>query len=136
MPKFNTTTADYVPYGGHVISGSDPNRYKFTGKERDTESGLDDFDARFYSSPFGRFVARPNPAPERKRGWSKSETTPALLRRFWASRTCVLRMFLLLGGNRAVYQNRRDGGIVGFGSGLTRNASARQLDNVISENIP
>ncbi len=31
----------YYPYGGEiVISGSDPNHYKFTGKERDTESGL------------------------------------------------------------------------------------------------
>lgn len=27
-------------------SGSDPNRYKFTGKERDSESGLDMFGAR------------------------------------------------------------------------------------------
>src|SRR5260370_10871346 len=49
--------SDYVPYGGEVvISGSDPNHFKFTGKERDLESGLDDFDARFYSSPFGRFM--------------------------------------------------------------------------------
>jgi RHS repeat-associated protein len=49
--------SDYVLYGGEVaISGTDPNHYKFTGKERDPESGLDDFDARFYSSPFGRFM--------------------------------------------------------------------------------
>jgi RHS repeat-associated protein len=32
------------------------NDCKFTGKERDSESGLDDFDARFYSSSFGRFM--------------------------------------------------------------------------------
>ena len=31
--------------------------YKFTGKERDAESGLDDFGARYYSSNFGRFVS-------------------------------------------------------------------------------
>jgi RHS repeat-associated protein len=30
--------------------------YKFTGKERDAESGLDDFEARFYSSSIGRFM--------------------------------------------------------------------------------
>jgi RHS repeat-associated protein len=30
--------------------------YKFTGKERDSESGLDDFGARFYSSQYGRFM--------------------------------------------------------------------------------
>jgi len=58
--------SDYVPYGGEVvISGTDPNRYKFTGKER---AGLDDFDARFYSSPFGRFMtpdweAKPTDVP-------------------------------------------------------------------------
>jgi RHS repeat-associated protein len=30
--------------------------YKFTGKERDTESGLDEFGARYYSSSLGRFM--------------------------------------------------------------------------------
>ena len=42
--------------------------YKFTGKERDAESGLDDFDARYYSSSVGRFMtpdwsASPSPVP-------------------------------------------------------------------------
>jgi len=31
--------------------------YKFTGKERDSESGLDDFGARYYSSPIGRWLS-------------------------------------------------------------------------------
>jgi RHS repeat-associated protein len=35
--------------------------YKFTGKERDSESGLDDFDVRYYASSMGRFM-RPDPA--------------------------------------------------------------------------
>jgi RHS repeat-associated protein len=49
--------SDYYPYGGEIpISGSDTNRYKFTGKERDSESGLDDFVARYYTSALGRFV--------------------------------------------------------------------------------
>jgi RHS repeat-associated protein len=48
--------ADYYPYGGEItISGADANHYKFTGKERD-ETGLDDFDARYYSSAMGRFM--------------------------------------------------------------------------------
>jgi len=39
-----------------------------TGKERDAESGLDDFDARYYSSSLGRFVtpdwaAKPTAVP-------------------------------------------------------------------------
>ncbi len=33
------------------------NHYKFTGKERDTESGLDNFGARYYSSTQGRFMS-------------------------------------------------------------------------------
>src|SRR5258708_13920358 len=36
------------------------NGYKFTGKERDAESGLDDFDARHYASTMGRFM-QPDP---------------------------------------------------------------------------
>jgi len=49
--------SDYYPYGGEIaISGSDPNRYKFTGKERDSESGLDYFGARHYASASGRFM--------------------------------------------------------------------------------
>lgn len=59
----------YYPYGGLVSSiGSDPNHYKFTGKERDTESNLDNFGARFYTSNIGRFMtpdwaARPTAVP-------------------------------------------------------------------------
>ena len=30
--------------------------YKFTGKERDSESGLDEFGARYYTSSLGRFM--------------------------------------------------------------------------------
>ncbi len=52
-----TETYYYYPYGGIAFSsGSDPNHYKFTGKERDTESGLDEFGARYYTSAFGRFM--------------------------------------------------------------------------------
>ena len=38
-----------------------PLTYKFTGKERDSESGLDNFEARYYGSSLGRFM-RPDPA--------------------------------------------------------------------------
>ena len=30
--------------------------YKYTGKEKDSESGLDDFEARYYGSSLGRFM--------------------------------------------------------------------------------
>ena len=47
----------YYPYGGIVSStGTDPNHYKFNGKERDTESNLDEFGARYYASALGRFM--------------------------------------------------------------------------------
>jgi len=42
---------DYFPYGGEVYhDGTDLNHYKFTGKERDTETGLDYFGARYYGN--------------------------------------------------------------------------------------
>ena len=53
--------SDYYPYGGEmVITAGDSNRYKFTGKERDTESGLDNFGARYNASTMGRFMT-PDP---------------------------------------------------------------------------
>jgi RHS repeat-associated protein len=50
--------SDFYPFGGErPIVSSSGNTYKFTGKERDSESGLDDFGARYYSSALGRFVS-------------------------------------------------------------------------------
>ena len=41
---------------GHAINGiCDPTENRFTGKERDTESGNDYFGARYYNSNSGRF---------------------------------------------------------------------------------
>jgi RHS repeat-associated protein len=49
----------YFPYGTErVIANADAgNHYKFTGKERDSTTGLDDFGARFYASNIGRFMS-------------------------------------------------------------------------------
>jgi RHS repeat-associated protein len=48
---------DYFPYGGEIpIFGTDSNNYKFTGKERDSETGLDYFGARYYGSNMGRWI--------------------------------------------------------------------------------
>ena len=50
--------ADFEPYGGeHVYTNTCPQNYKFTGKERDTESSLDNFGARYYASTTGRFMS-------------------------------------------------------------------------------
>jgi len=60
---------DYLPYGEEIPStvggrgnvggygGADSSRHKFTQKERDSESGLDYFLARYYSSAQGRFTS-------------------------------------------------------------------------------
>jgi RHS repeat-associated protein len=61
--------SDFSPYGEEmVVSESIAQNYKFTGKERDSESGLDMFGARYYGSSLGRFMtpdwaAGPNPVP-------------------------------------------------------------------------
>jgi RHS repeat-associated protein len=50
---------DYYPYGG-VENDYCPivaQNYKFTGKERDSESGLDNFGARYDASSLGRFMS-------------------------------------------------------------------------------
>jgi RHS repeat-associated protein len=50
---------DYTPYGT-IIDGTPSEKYLFTGKERDAESGLDDFPARYFTSSMGRFMS-PDP---------------------------------------------------------------------------
>ena len=50
--------SDFYPFGGErVITDTLNNQYKFTGKERDTESGLDYFGLRYMSSGYGRFMS-------------------------------------------------------------------------------
>jgi RHS repeat-associated protein len=52
--------SDYYPYGGERVITAGANNYKFTGKERDAESGLDYFGARYDASSLGRFMT-PDP---------------------------------------------------------------------------
>jgi RHS repeat-associated protein len=55
--------SDYYPFGGErVISTGAGNQYKFTGKERDPESGNDYFGARYFASTMGRFLSPDWPA--------------------------------------------------------------------------
>jgi RHS repeat-associated protein len=58
---------DYLPYGEQIAGGTG-STHKFTGKERDAESGLDYFGARYYSNGLGRFITpdwskTPSPVP-------------------------------------------------------------------------
>jgi RHS repeat-associated protein len=49
--------ADYYPWGGTLqFSSNLANHYWFSGKERDAETGLDYFGARYYGNVWGRFL--------------------------------------------------------------------------------
>lgn len=53
--------SDFYPFGAErIIQTGTSTNYKFTGKERDPESGLDNFGARYDSSSMGRFMS-PDP---------------------------------------------------------------------------
>ncbi len=50
--------SDYYPWGGELqFVANDSNHYKFASKERDGETGLDYFGARYYSNGLGRWVS-------------------------------------------------------------------------------
>ena len=74
----NTTLcydADFYPFGGEkVFTNTCAQNYKFTGLERDAESGLDDTLYRKYSSNLGRWLS-----PDRLRG---NVTNPQSLNRY------------------------------------------------------
>jgi RHS repeat-associated protein len=53
--------ADFYPFGSErAYTNTCPQNYKFTGKERDSESNLDNSSARYESSGIGRFMS-PDP---------------------------------------------------------------------------
>jgi RHS repeat-associated protein len=47
---------DYLPFGLELASVPDPAPQRFTGKERDSETALDYFGARYYAGARGRFT--------------------------------------------------------------------------------
>jgi RHS repeat-associated protein len=67
--------SDFYPFGvERPILSSSGNNYKFTGQERDTESYLDNFGARYYASTMGRFMS-PDPGnvgatPDAPQSWN------------------------------------------------------------------
>jgi len=77
--------SDYYPFGGEVVvSGGGYTNYKFTGKERDGESGLDNFGARYHASSLGRLMTpdasptklAPQSNPQRWNLYSYVENSP------------------------------------------------------------
>jgi RHS repeat-associated protein len=61
--------ATMLPYGQQYEAATNDNHYKFTGKERDTESNLDYFGARYYGSTMGRFLT-PDPLLNSGQPWN------------------------------------------------------------------
>jgi RHS repeat-associated protein len=64
---------DFYPFGMQMegrsqAAGADP-RYKYTSKERDAESGIDYFGARYYDARIGRWLTV-DPLAEKYPGWS------------------------------------------------------------------
>ncbi len=55
------TLSAFDPYGQEIDTQTSTNHYKFTGKERDTESGNDYFGARYFGSSMGRFMSPDDP---------------------------------------------------------------------------
>jgi RHS repeat-associated protein len=50
--------SDFYPFGGELqITTACSQNCKSESKERDTETGNDDFGARYYSSVFGRWIS-------------------------------------------------------------------------------
>jgi RHS repeat-associated protein len=52
-----TAQHDYFPFGEEYAASSGSDSRRFTGKERDIETGLDYFGGRSYSAKLGRFAA-------------------------------------------------------------------------------
>ena len=85
---------DYLPFGEECTTGpcaSNPGLgagqpRKFTGKERDTESGLDYFGARYYGSTIGRFTT-----VDPEYTWQENLTDPQLWNRYAYARNDPLR---------------------------------------------
>jgi len=70
---YPTWSATYAPYGMDLTSQITVNHNKFTGKERDSESGLDNFGARYNSSQYGRFMSPDSGIdqhPENPQSWN------------------------------------------------------------------
>ncbi|GBD87710.1 hypothetical protein BMS3Abin03_01644 [bacterium BMS3Abin03] len=71
------TAQDYYPFGEILRSyslGGLNGKYKFTEKERDTETNYDYFSARFYDSKHGRWYSS---------GYGTLKTTPQRARLYF-----------------------------------------------------
>jgi len=80
------TRHDYEPYGEEWEGEESKDTRRFTGKERDDESGLDYFGARYYSAPVARFTS-----VDPVYTWSENLTDPERWNRYAYARNNPLR---------------------------------------------
>ncbi|PYU36942.1 MAG: hypothetical protein DMG54_35345 [Acidobacteria bacterium] len=67
-PSAPLDSLDYGPFG-EQMAGDTATHYKFAGKERDSESGLDNFGKRYFGSAMGRFM-QPDPLLNSGQPWN------------------------------------------------------------------
>src|SRR6266568_1364805 len=127
---------DYLPFG-EQIAGDTGTTHKFTGKERDAESGLDNFGARYDSSSMGRFMS-PDPMgghpqdPQTLNRYAYVRNNPVSL-----TDPTGLDFYLRCGDNSDTCQNHRvgsfatndDGSRGAFNATVVTSDSIRNGDN-------
>jgi len=97
---------DYQPFGAEIPSGNnsrgacyagtDNPKQKFTGKERDAETGLDYFGARYFSGTQGRFTS-PDPLPWL--GWQRGNSDAQKKFANWIADPQNLNLYAYVDGN-------------------------------------
>src|SRR5690348_5296188 len=132
--------SDYYPWGGELqFVNNDANDYKFTGKERDSETGLDYFGARYYSNGLGRFVsadwsAAPVPVPYASFGDPQTLNLYGYLRGLPTTRydpdghCCDVLTGIAIGVGRFLYYNSP------LGMGSREMAHAKELHDLAMKN--
>jgi RHS repeat-associated protein len=125
-PRHNCPESKPAPLAGfYVAVQQPPEEQKFTSKERDAETGLDYFGARYFSGAQGRFTSPDPPLLDQSRLLNAGELSQ---RQTWASRFSSALAPCLRPHGRAVLIPRRrcfpepwkDCGLTGIASPINR----------------
>ena len=114
-----------LPFGdGTAITSScvspDPSPMHFTGKQRDAETGLDDFDFRYYGSSMGRFMSPDDDSAEQP---SNPQS--------WNPYSYVMNRPTVAtdpDGHDCIYQDPDSGRITGFNRGDCDNSTTEKAN--------
>ena len=99
-----TDTYTYKPFGLTTATGSNPNRFRYTGREWDQETGLYYYRARYYDPTAGRFITED---PIRYRGginfYRYVSNNPAFSKDPYGLATCLPDCNTLTLNNEAMF---------------------------------